>query len=121
LPDATPAKIYAELPGGKIELILPGIGWTFDEALLAKTATGGLAVVEIEERLYVGDPDAWLAVLRISYQRAGVDFPEEEIGEVDLSELAKSIWKALQVAKSPPPKRATRSGARKTTRKASRS
>jgi hypothetical protein len=100
------AEVFVTLAGERLSLIMPGKGWTFDEALLAKSVTPReWGPVEIEERLWVGDPDAWLAVLHVSYKRAGKPFPDKKIGDVNLSEIAEAVMGAIEEAGGvgPPP------------------
>lgn len=102
-------QVIIKVVGDPIRLVLPGDGWTFGEALLAKELSG-LTPVEIEERLlFASDPEAWLAVLQVSYKRAGREFPAAEIDDFNMADLAQAVTEAMnKVAKRPPTKRRTR-------------
>jgi hypothetical protein len=89
-------EIIATILGEKLRLILPTMGWTFNEAIIASDATGGLGTDEILDRIMAGDPRAWLAVLRVSYMRAGRDFPAEEIGSVSMAELSSALNRKIE-------------------------
>lgn len=97
-------EITVEVLGEKLKVILPGMGWTFEEAILAKSASGGLPTTAIEAGLWAGDPDAWLAVLRVSYLRAGREFPARELQDVKMLELVDAITEKVEEAgaKRPP-------------------
>ena len=87
-------QINVTILGHEIRLILPGDGWTYEEAKLAKNVSEGMSPGQIEDVLMQADPDAWLAVLRISFRRAGVDFPSARImGEVAVGQ--DSIFEQL--------------------------
>ena len=102
-------RIWADILGEKIEVILPGQGWTFDEAKHAKSVSEGMTPVQIENVLLEGDPDAWLAVLRISYLRADKEFPRKLGGE-DVLDLVEQVTKSVREAsKSIPPTKASTS------------
>lgn len=68
----------------KLRLILPGDGWTFDEAKVAKNVSEGMSPKQIEAGLMEGDPDAWMAVLRVSYIRANKEWPAARIQGEDV-------------------------------------
>ena len=101
---ADTAEIYVTIANEKLRLVLPGDGWTSDEAKLAKTVSEGMAPVTIEENLMLMDPDAWTAVLRVSYLRANKEFPTAAVADTNLIELMKSVVDAIKEAKknSPP-------------------
>ena len=90
--------IVVEIGGEKLDVILPGYGdgWTFDEAMLAKTVSDGLSPVEIEQRTMVGDPQAWMAVLQVSYLRAGRDYPAAVIRDTNIFPLIDAVADAMQ-------------------------
>lgn len=94
--DTRDAQITVTILGEPLDLILPGMGWTFEEARVGKDVSGGMAPVEIESRLMTGDPDAWFAILRVSYLRARKDFPAEGIEGVDMMELVGAITESVE-------------------------
>lgn len=88
----------------KLKIILPGDGWTFEEARIAKGISDGMAPAEIEGAMWAGDPDAWLAVLRVSYLRAEREFPTHQIQNLDVMQLMKTLQnEAREAAKGLPP------------------
>lgn len=95
---AEKTEIKVTVAGESLELILPGQGWTFEEAKLAKAVSEGMAPVEIEQALQLADPDAWIAVLRVSYMRANKDFPAGRISGEDVLELADAVTDAIRKA-----------------------
>jgi hypothetical protein len=96
--------VFVTIAEERLQLILPGEGWTFEEAKLAKNVSEGMAPVAIEEGLQLADPDAWLAVLRVSYLRAGKDFPAGAIQNEDILQLMQSVLSAVRKAvKGRPP------------------
>jgi hypothetical protein len=98
------AEIYVTIADDRIKLVLPGDGWTSDEAKLAKTVSEGMAPVTIEENLMLMDPDAWLAVLRVSYVRAEKEFPAAAVAGTNMVDLMKSVADAIREAmKDRPP------------------
>jgi hypothetical protein len=89
-------EIIATILGEKLKIILATMGWSFDEAIVAADATGGLGTDEIHDRCMAGDPRAWLAVLRVSYMRAGREFPAEEIGKENMKALTDSFYAKIE-------------------------
>lgn len=112
--DTEKTEVHVKILGDEIRLILPGDGWTYEEAKLAKNVSEGMSPGQIEFSLREGDPDAWLAVLRISYKRAGKDFPSARIlGEVAVGE--DSIFEQLneqieEAMNARPPTKPTENG-----------
>lgn len=104
-------EIYVTIAGERLQLILPGDGWTSDEAKLAKTVSEGMAPVTIEENLMLMDPDAWTAVLRVSYLRAGIEFPAQQVAKADMLDLMKAVADAVKEAsKDLPPTKVSGNG-----------
>lgn len=104
------AKIIVPIAGEDLELILPAHGWTFDEAKLAKEVSG-MTPGEIEVQLMYVDPDAWMAVLRVSYHRAEKDFPAVAIGETDIIELGQVVSELVNKERTQrPPTKASGNG-----------
>ena len=95
--------IYVTVAGEKLELIPPGRGWTFAEAKLAKEVSEGMSVGEIEQGLFAGDPDAWLAILHVSYVRAGKDLPAAAVDATDMKALWEAVTDAMEEAAKLPP------------------
>lgn len=87
------AQIIVTLFGQPLTLVLPG-KWSFTDARIVKE-TYGILAVGAEAGLFSGDPDAYLAVLHISYRRAGREFPAEALGEMNLFDLIDSVTEAL--------------------------
>lgn len=105
------AEIYVTIADERLKLVLPGDGWTYPEAKIAKEVSEGMMPTEIEERLLGGDPDAWLAVLRISYMRADKDFPTRLLAEVNILELVQEVTEAAtEILKRRPPTKASANG-----------
>lgn len=97
-------RVRVTLLGEEIELVLPGDGWSFDEAKVAKQVSEGMAPAVIEGNLLVGDPDAWMAVLRVSYMRADREFPAQRLAGEGVLELMKALSDATREAmKQRPP------------------
>lgn len=59
---------YFTVDGARYDFV-PTTQWTFAEARLAKQISGGLAVVEIEQRMMLADPEALLAAMVVSIGR----------------------------------------------------
>jgi hypothetical protein len=86
-------RVTVLIGDSNIDLALPGT-WNFEEAKLAKRVSAdpdigqaGYTPAQVEAGLRSGDPDAWLALLRVSYMRQGDDWPgnsilNEVVGEV---------------------------------------
>jgi len=105
------AELWATVAGEKLQLIIPGMGWSFAEARAAKDISRGMAPVEIESRLFVTDSDAWMAVLLVSFMRAGKDFPRSEIENEDVIVLGEIITeKVLEELQKLPPTSPSSSG-----------
>lgn len=97
-------EISVTVLGEKLQLILPGDGWTFDEAKVAKNVSEGMSPKQIEAGLLEGDPDAWLAVLRVSYIRANKEFPSRQIQGEDVIALFNRLLEVSEEAiRSRPP------------------
>lgn len=97
-------EISVTVLGEKLQLILPGDGWTFDEAKVAKNVSEGMSPKQIEAGLLEGDPDAWLAVLRVSYIRANKEFPSRQIQGEDVIALFNRLLELSEEAiRSRPP------------------
>lgn len=82
----------------KLRLILPGDGWTFDEAKIAKGVSEGMSPKQIEAGLLEGDPDAWMAVLRVSYIRANKEWPAARIQGEDVIGLFNRLLEVSEEA-----------------------
>jgi hypothetical protein len=97
-------ELWVKIAGERIQLVIPGMGWTFEEADAAMAVSGGLAPVEIETRLLVTDPRAWRAVLRVSFMRARKEYPAEAVDEQDIIELGNVVTEAIlaELQKLPP-------------------
>jgi hypothetical protein len=97
--------IFITVAGTRLRLVVPADGWTFEEARIAKQVSGGMTPAGIEEGMWEQDPDAWLAVLRVSFVRAGIEeFPTNQISSMDLGQLTKDIRDAArEAAKTLPP------------------
>jgi len=99
-------KIRIKIDDEELELILPGMGWTYEEAKLAKQVSDGMTPLQVEAGIFEMDPDAWMAVLRVSYARAGSDFPGIAALSTNLVELTDAVTEAIEeVARSRPPTR----------------
>lgn len=85
-----------------IRLILPGDEWTYEEAIVAQEISG-MAPVEIEDRLAVADPRAGMAILRVSYMRAGRDFPQTGIARSNVMNIVQAIAEAAKRARAEVP------------------
>jgi hypothetical protein len=105
------ADVHVTVLGERVRLILPGDGWTFEEAKVAKNVSEGMSPAQIEGSILEGDPDAWLAVLRVSYLRAEKDFPSQMIGGQDVMQLMRSLSDEVREAmKRRPPTSASGNG-----------
>lgn len=104
MPEQEKPQIFVTIAGERIEVIPPGRGWTFAEAKLAKDVSEGMAVGVIEAELFRGDPDAWMAVLHVSYMRAEKEFPAAEIDKTDITALWEAVTNSMEEAaeKLPP-------------------
>jgi predicted nucleic acid-binding protein len=58
---------------------------TASEARLQKRITGGMSVIEAENKRLELDPDAWIAALAIARRRGGVT--ADEAVDIDLDQL----------------------------------
>lgn len=109
--DEKNVEIWVTIGPDRIQLVLPGDGWTSDEAKLAKRASEGMAPAVIEDNLLLMDPDAWAGVLRVSYMRADKDYPAQAIGNTDLTTLLKALSDQIKEAmKDRPPTSASANG-----------
>lgn len=104
-------KIIVTVLGEELQLILPGDGWTYDECKVAKQVSEGMSPSKIEGGLLEGDPDAWLAVLRVSYIRANKEWPGARIGGEDVIALFNRLLELSEEAlRSRPPTNRTTNG-----------
>lgn len=92
-------QIFVPIGEDQIELILPGDGWEYDEAKLAKSVSEGMTPAQIERAFFEQDPDAWMAVMRVSYLRAGKDFPTTLVREQNLMEFMRAVDSAIEEAR----------------------
>lgn len=93
------AEINVTIGDDTIQLILPGDGWQYDEAKIAKEVSGGMPPAEIERSFFLQDPDAWMAVMRVSYLRAGKDFPSALLRGQDLMAFMREVDAAIEEAR----------------------
>lgn len=92
-------EIIVTLFGQPLTLVLPA-KWNFTEGKIAKD-NHGLLPVQVEAGIFSGDPDAYMAVLEVSYRRAGRDFPAEAIGEMNIFELVDAITEKVNALRPP--------------------
>ena len=71
-------KPYVSVNGVDYDLV-PTKDWSFQEALKAKSISGGLGVVAIEAGVAMGDPDALLAVMLVSIHRVNANVTEKHL------------------------------------------
>jgi hypothetical protein len=74
-----------------LKLILPGDGWEYHEAKLAKEVSDGMNPIQIESGLLEMDPDAWMAVLQVSLRRASMDVNQGDLAKVDVYALMQAV------------------------------
>ena len=102
-------EIWATVGSDKVRIVMPST-WTFEEGKLAKNVSEGMTPVAIEGSLLEGDPDAWLAVLRVSYLRADKEFPRRIAGQ-EIFDLVKQVTTAIRKASAAvPPTKVNGSG-----------
>lgn len=98
------AEIYVNVAGDRLKLVLPGDGWEYHEAKLAKEVSDGMTPVQIENGLLEMDPDAWMAVLQVSLRRAGRDISSSELAKFDVNAVRQAVIdKAQEVLGRRPP------------------
>jgi hypothetical protein len=93
--------IYVTLFGERYELLLPGQGWSYTEAKLAKAVSDGMAPGQIGQAFLDSDPDATMAIIRVTLHRAGRKLtPAEvaELAELNLEDIGQAIVDALNAA-----------------------
>lgn len=114
--DFGPLEFYFTVLGERWKACVPAHGWTYDEARLAKRVTAdpesgqqGMSPLEIGQRFLLGDPDAVMAIIRVTLKRAGRVLSTSdlvELGTINLDELATALNEAIQTrlnAGNPPP------------------
>jgi len=67
---------------------------TLDELTMAKDVSRGMSPIEIEARMWEGDPDVWKALITVSAQRAGLDLAHDAIGGISLLEAVNGVLEA---------------------------
>jgi hypothetical protein len=96
-----PAAIVVTLLGERLELLMPGQGWTYTEAKLAKNISDGMTPVEIGTKFFEGDPDATMAIIRVTFHRAGRTLAKSELdqlADLDLEALGRDVLAAIEAA-----------------------
>lgn len=112
--DETSIEVTVTIAGEQVRLVFPS-EWTFAEAKLGKAVSEGLAPDEITDRLMVGDPDAGLAILRVSYNRAGLEWPQNAIMDEGVALVGQAIGEAeRKLRQRRPPTSPTPSGSEST-------
>lgn len=101
---------------GRTFPFVPTHEWSYREGKTAKSIAGGLAVVEIERRIELGDPDAMLAALVVSAQRVDpranvewfldgrlLEFFESMAAQADEARAERATLRELEEAGQAPP------------------
>jgi hypothetical protein len=97
------AEIYVHVADQRVKLVLPGDGWEYHEAKLAKEVSDGMNPIQIESGLLEMDPDSWMAVLQVSLRRAHMDVSQGDLAKVDLYALMQAVIdKAKEVLEARP-------------------
>lgn len=87
-----PSEVWVTLGERQLRLALPG-EWTLEEALYASEITGGLPLPAIEQRLVLGCPRCWWALLQVMLRREGL--PPNELNDVELVTMIRALTVAV--------------------------
>ena len=90
-------KVYAVIGDERVEIILPG-DMGYDEAKMAKNISGDMSPAEIEDKLMEADPDAWHAVLRVSFMRVDKPFPAKDWAVTNVASMVRNLAEAMRKA-----------------------